>query len=91
MLLTDRIKEKLKILYKNNPEIHIKVHKPGSKSPAELEEVNIVGIYKHIFTVEKKGEYLNKKYSFQYSDVITKYIFIAELAEDKDIYGYIGI
>lgn len=91
MLLTDRIKEKLKTLYENNPKIHIKVIKSGSKALTELEEVTIVGIYRHIFMVEKQGEYFNKKYSFQYSDVIAKHIFIEEIAEDKDISSYIGI
>lgn len=77
----DVIKNKIYNLYKSDPNIHISISMTGPKINLNNEPAIITGVYSHIFQVQVSDgvSESTKRYSLQYSDVLTKQITIAEL------------
>ncbi len=78
---TDLIKNKIYNLYKSDPNIHISLSMTGPKINLNNEPALITGVYSHIFQIQASDGVTDivKRYSLQYSDVLTKQITIAEL------------
>ena len=76
----DYIKEKIKQLYLNNPNIHITTKAMQQKMLVENIPVKIVGIYRNIFQIEENNTTIRpERYSFQYGDILIGHIKIQEL------------
>ncbi len=73
----DAIKFKVQKRFKINPNIHVSVSLNRSKVSVSYQEARITGVYLHIFQIETQG----KSYTFQYADILTKNIYIAELED----------
>lgn len=79
MTQPDYIKKKIEALYNENPVIHISVTMNSPKVRLENEEVTLKGVYSHLFRIEEKTSGTPKSHTFQYSDILTNQIIIAEL------------
>lgn len=79
MTQLDYIKKKIENLYKCHPIIHISVVMNSPKVRLEDEEVTLKGAYSHVFRIEEKSSGTPKSHTFQYSDILTNQIQIAEL------------
>lgn len=79
MTQLDYIKKKIEDLYNENPVIHISVTMNSPKVRLENEEVSLKGVYPHVFRIEEKSTGTPKSHTFQYSDILTNQIIIAEL------------
>lgn len=79
MTQSDYIKKKIEALYNENPVIHISVTMNSPKVHLENEEVTLKGVYSHLFRIEEKTSGTPKIHTFQYSDILTNQIIIAEL------------
>lgn len=75
------IKDKIKKLYKTNPNIHINVLMKRPNFCLMNEPAIIKGVYPHIFQIEERSCGFSRCYTFQYTDVLTKNIEIVEIAE----------
>lgn len=76
------IKDKIKKLYKTNPNIHINVLMKRPNICLTNEPAIIKGVYPHIFQIEERSSGLSRCYTIQYTDVLTKCIEIVEIAEE---------
>lgn len=76
MNASDEIKLKITHLYRTNPQIHVSVCMPGQRIQIQNEEAIIVALYPNIFQVTSHG----KRYTLQYTDVLTKNVVITELS-----------
>lgn len=76
-----KIKDKIKKLYKNNPNIHINVFMKRPNICLRNEPAIIKGVYPHIFQIEERSSGVSKCYTIQYTDILTKCIEIVEIAE----------
>ncbi|MBE6634847.1 MAG: hypothetical protein E7617_01415 [Ruminococcaceae bacterium] len=76
----EHIKSAIERLYKTDPNIHISVKLTHPRIVIENIPARIVGVYKNIFQIEKSdGEHLCR-HTFQYCDVLTGHVAIAELS-----------
>ena len=75
----DIIRGKIKRLYDTHPDIHIDVLMTHPKVNLKNEPVTIKEIYPHIFQIEERSTGVPKRYTLQYTDVLTKQITILEL------------
>lgn len=75
----DVIKEKIEVLYKTNPNIHIDITMTSPKVRLKDEPVVIKGVYKNFFQIEEKSSGLARLRTHPYCDIITKRIEIREL------------
>lgn len=77
MIAVDEIKQTIQKLFHTNPIIHINVSMNRPKKRITNQEAKIKKLYSNVFLIETQG----KIYTFQYTDILTKNIEIAELAE----------
>ncbi len=78
--LTFNVREKLKALFKLNPNVHINVSLSKPKLALKNEPVKITGVYQHIFQIEEYSTGVPVRYTLQYADLIIKRIEIVELS-----------
>lgn len=74
----DLIKNKIKMLYENNGEIHINVAIKNPKINLYNVPASIIGVYPHVFRLEDKSSAERKFYTLQYSDILTGQICITD-------------
>ena len=79
MTQLDLIKSRIKKLYDTSPDIHINICIARSKDSLKNEPAVIKGVYPHIFQIEEYSSGSPKCHTFQYTDLFTKQIEIAEL------------
>lgn len=79
MTALDIIKNKIKILYETNPNIHINISMTHPKICLRNDPVKITGIYKNVFRIEENSSGSPKCHTLQYTDILTKQIEIVEL------------
>lgn len=72
------IKNGIENLYKTNPNIHISVKLPHSKSPIENSPAKITGVYRHLFQVEEEDNVHIVRHTFQYNEVLVGHVKIEE-------------
>ncbi len=77
--LVYNLREKLKKLYVENPNLHINVNLAKPKLNLINEQVKLTGVYAHIFQIEEYSTGVPVRYTLQYADVIIKRIEIKEL------------
>ncbi len=72
----EKIRQRIKELAETNPKIHITV---TQKRPLQIHEheAEIKKIYPNLFRIQSEGAY----YSVQYTDVLTKTVWISELED----------
>jgi uncharacterized protein Veg len=75
------IKDKIKKLYRTNPNIQINVLMKRPKVCLSNEPAVIKGVYPHIFRIEERSSGFTRCHTVQYADVLTKCIEIVEIAE----------
>lgn len=75
----DSIRRKIYDLHKSKETIHINVSISRPRVNLENREVQIVGVYPHIFQIREIGAENHRVYTVQYVDVITKQVEILEL------------
>ncbi len=73
------IKQKIKNLYENNPDIHLDVDIPRPKVYIKNAGAKITGVYAHIFQLEDCKTL--QKYTIRYSEVMVGHITIHELSQ----------
>ena len=73
------IKNKIKHLYENNPEIHINVMINHPKTEITNDLATIKGVYSHVFRIEEYSKDRPQCHTLQYTDVMTGRIEIKEL------------
>ncbi len=73
------IKEKIQKQYEKDPNIHLTAILP--RFPLKLVDVEakIVGVYAHIFSVEVVNNGMERRYFFQYGEIITHNVIVEEL------------
>lgn len=82
MNILDTIRDRIHILYKTNPNIHVNVTlKRPHKTKLNNMPVVIKGVYPHVFQVEDDSEGAPKLYMHQYTDIVTKDVEILELPD----------
>lgn len=74
----DSIRERIHRLYKDNPLVHITVQIPHTKI-TQSSTATIIGVYPHVFCMEEHIGGVCQRHSFQYTDVLTQRVTIAEL------------
>lgn len=75
----EMIKSKIKQLYATKPFIHINVTLTNPRVNLKNQPAVIKAVYPHIFQIEECNCDNPKRYTLQYTDVLTKQIEIAEL------------
>ena len=82
MNILDTIKDRIHILYKTNPNIHVNVTlKRPHKTKLNNLAVVIKGVYPHMFQVEDSSEGVAKLHMHSYTDIVTKEVEILELSD----------
>ena len=82
MNILDTIRDRVHILYKTNPNIHVNVTlKRPHKTKLNNLSVRIKGVYPHMFQVEDNSEGDAKLYMHSYTDIVTKEVEILELSD----------
>lgn len=82
MNILDTIRDRIHILYKTNPNIHVNVTlKRPYKTKLNNLAVVIKGVYPHMFQVEDNSEGVVKLYMHSYTDIVTKEVEILELSD----------
>ena len=82
MSVLDIIRDRIRILYKTNPNIHVNVTlKRPHKTKLNNLAVVIKGVYPHMFQVEDSSEGVAKLYMHSYTDIVTKEVEILELSD----------
>ena len=74
----ESIRERIRQLYRSNPQVHITVQMPHTKIP-QSSTATITGVYPHVFCLEDQVGGVCQRHSFQYTDVLTHRVTIAEL------------
>ena len=78
----DTIKNRIAILYKANPNIHVNVSlgSPRTKKTKLYNQPAVIkGVYPNVFQIEEMTSGISKRHTHQYVDVLTKNIEILEL------------
>ena len=83
MTSIDLIKSKILKLYKTNPNIYISVATTHPKLNLNKEPAVIKGVYSHVFQIDEQSSGTPQSHTFQYTDILTKHIEIAELGKFK--------
>lgn len=78
------IKSQVKYLFKTNPEVHIDISNKSERKHLTNVSAVITAIYPNIFTARLKENGIERKYTFQYVDLLTHNIEIRELNKLKD-------
>ena len=78
MTQLDVIKKKVNYLYSVSPKIHINVKLNHPRLELKNDAVEIKGVYKNIFTIEKYTTGVPRVHSLQYVDILTGNIEIIE-------------
>ena len=73
------IKSKVKALYDINPNIHVSLSVNYSRAHLKKIKAVITGIYPNIFTAEVNVSGVKEHYNFQYVDILTGALEIAEM------------
>ncbi len=73
------LREKLTELYQTDPYIHINANLPRAHVELRNARVKLVGVYRHIFQVTEEKNGKTERYAFQYGDITTEIVKIAEL------------
>ena len=73
------IKGVIKRLYETDPNIHVNVRITHPKVIVDGAPVKIIGVYRNIFQIEEYSSGRPIQHTFQYGDVLTGHIVIAEL------------
>ena len=82
MNVLDIIRDRIRILYKTNPNIHVNVTlKRPHKTKLNNLAVVIKGVYPHMFQVEDSSEGVAKLHMHSYTDIVTKEVEILELSD----------
>ncbi len=82
MSVLDIIRDRIRILYKTNPNIHVNVTlKRPYKTKLNNLAVVIKGVYPHMFQVEDSSEGVAKLHMHSYTDIVTKEVEILELSD----------
>ena len=79
MLWKQNISKTKEKLFKDTPDIHIRVKSSHLKTVADSTPVKIVGVYKNIFQVEEHINAYTGRLTFKYADVLTGGVAIEEL------------
>ncbi len=78
----DAIRNRIAILYKTNPNIHVNVFlaSPRSRKTMLYNQPSVIkGVYPNVFQIEEKTSGVPHCHTHQYVDVLTKNIEILEL------------
>ncbi|MBQ8052778.1 MAG: hypothetical protein IJ198_03075 [Lachnospiraceae bacterium] len=82
MNVLDIIRDRIRILYKTNPNIHVNVTlKRPYKTKLNNLAVVIKGVYPHMFQVEDSSEGVAKLHMHSYTEIVTKEVEILELSD----------
>ncbi len=73
------LREKIKYLYLNSPQIHIDVSLSKPRISLKNVPATILGTYANIFRIEESSCGVPRSHSLQYTDVIMGHIKIHEL------------
>lgn len=79
MTTLDFIKNRVKNLYETNPDIHINLSMSHPRVCVKNDPVKIIGVYKNVFRIEEHSNGSPQIHTFQYTDILTKQIEIAEI------------
>ncbi len=79
MISETNLKSKMQKLFENAPHVHLTAILP--RYPLKLVDVEaeIVGVYAHIFGVEVTQNGSEKRFFFQYGEIMTHNVIIEEL------------
>lgn len=84
--LTEKeLKERIKKLYEQNPNIHINLTLKRAKENLKNLPAVITGVYTHLFSVQVEDKGFPQTYSVQYAEVLINKVEILELAEPDEI------
>ncbi len=78
----ETIKNRIAILYKTNPNIHVNVSlaSPRTKKVKLYNQPAVIkGVYPNVFQIEERISGISRYHTHQYVDVLTKSIEILEL------------
>lgn len=79
MTAFDFIKNKVKNLYETNPNIHVNLSMSHPRIYVKNDHVKITGVYKNVFRIEEYSTGTPKSHTFQYTDILTKQVEVAEI------------
>ncbi len=77
------IREQIKHLFENAPEIHMNVELSRPRLSLQNAPAKILGVYPHIFQIEECSNGVAKRHILQYSDILTRRIIIMELEKTE--------
>ena len=75
----DYIKNEIRRLYENAPNIHVSVKIVHPKVNLEDAPAVIIGMYRNIFQVEENSKGYPCRHTFQYGDILTGRVAVREL------------
>ena len=73
------IKSQVMYLFKTNPKVHIDISSRSNRKHLANAPAIITAVYPNIFTARLKEDVIERKYTFQYVDLLTHTIEIKEL------------
>ena len=73
------IKSQVMYLFKTNPKVHIDISSRSDRKHLTNAPAIISAVYPNIFTARLKEDGIERKYTFQYVDLLTHTIEIKEL------------
>lgn len=79
MTSLDLLRNKIKNLYEQDPNIHINIQMTSPRISLKNEPVIIKGVYPRIFKIEETTSGFHKSYTIQYAELITKQVEVLEL------------
>lgn len=81
MTTLSHIRSHIMYLFKTNPEVHIDISNRRDRKHLTDVPAVITGVYPNIFTAKISENDVEKKYAFQYGDLLTNNMEIKELTE----------
>ncbi len=82
MTQLDAIREKIKKLHRESPIIHLSASISRPRLSLSNAEVEITGVYPHVFIVKEINSPGRNLHTVQYTDVLIKHIVISELEKE---------
>ncbi len=79
MISDNYIRKKIQRQYETDPNIHLTASLPRFPLKLVDAEARIVGVYAHIFGVEVVHDGMERRYFFQYGELITNNVIVEEL------------
>ena len=73
------IKSQVMYLFKTNPKVHIDISSRSNRKQLANAPAIITAVYPNIFTARLKEDGIERKYTFQYVDLLTPTLEIKEL------------